>query len=969
MRPGDVDLEALRANNAIEDVIGRYLDLKKRGSEWVGLCPFHSERTPSLYVVPNKGFYHCYGCGAHGDVFDFIAEFEGLKTPRGHPDMRAVAEKLGHLPTDRPPLPPSPPDDSGSWHPILPAPDDAPAYNPGKTWNPRSVDPRTGTAGRYVDWNRSRTRLDTYRAAGGSILGHVVRLEFDGQKMPMVVTFCRHAETGEQRWCAVKFPSPRPLQGLDELAARPGAKVLVVSGEKCKEAGACGLPGFVTVTWPGGDQNAGRADWSPLYGRAVTFWHDLDRQRDDAGVLMPFERQSGFKAMAAVADELVRHGGAVRMLDLRAEFDAGTYAGGWDVADATADGWGTPQLVEFCRARVRDWPWAKPAAAGAGSDEDAGVTPRDTDDREAANGPAPAERNTNPRDATAHALAADDGPPVPRAGFDRDDEYARLTAALDEARNERRDRAVRDFLSAPAEPVFFEDVELDREDLAPAAVLAGDAPPRARITGDLDTTVNPLEDDLPAKYSEDNVALLLADGVRDQFRYVPGWGRWMWWEENRWVYDERLRAFDASRRFCRFAATAARADGGLTPSQQAAVAKTYGLASTVSAVARLAQSDQRLSATTEQWDADLWALNTPGGIVDLQTGRLRAPGRSDYMTKITRVAPTATGCPTWTRFLETATGGDVELQAFLRRVAGYCLTGSVRDQALFFVYGTGGNGKGTFLNTLTWILNDYSAVAGIETFTESKHDRHTTELARLRGARFVTAQEVEEGKRWAEAKIKALTGGDPITARFMRQDDFTFLPQFKLVIAGNHKPGLRNVDEAIKRRLHLIPFTVTITKENRDERLSEKLQAEAGGILQWAIDGCVEWARVGLRPPGAVVAATAEYLDQQDTLGAWLHERCRFGPDLRGASSALYGSFRRWAEKSGEYVLPQKRWLAAMESRGLVFVRDKRGSGFLGVDVVFDAERDTPSYGDDPDHSDRPPPDLWDEFNETGARQ
>jgi P4 family phage/plasmid primase-like protien len=958
MSRDDIPFDTLRKQpgNSITEVVGSYLELTRRGSEWKASCPFHADgKTPNLCVVPSKGKAFCLSCGWHGDVFDFIADFENLTTQDGRRNLRAAAERLGHLPTDRPPPPPAAPDESDRWQPILPAPADAPAYDPGRTWNPRSVDRRTGAAGRYVDWNRSRTRLDTYRSPTGATLGHVVRLEFDGTKLPMTVTYCQHADTGERRWCAVKFPTPRPLYGLDELAARPDAKVMVVSSEKCKEAGARALPGFVVVTWPGGDQNVGRADWTPLYGRNVTFWPDLDRQASRAGDLLPYDEQSGVVAMRAAAAILAPHGGPLRELDLREDFGWLELPNGWDVADAVApvdrggNGWDSATVVEFCRKRVRDY--APPPAPGAGSDEDAGVTPqRCTDDREAASGPAPGKVNGSAHHATDATARADDDIPVPRAGHDPDDEYARLFAA----RDAERDRAVHAFLTSPVEPEFFEDVEL--------GPLPGSAP--SRIQADLRKTTDPNVEDTPARYSEDNVALLMAEGVRDQFRYVPGWGRWMWWDDNRWTEDNKLRAFDASRRFCRFAGAAAERDLELTPAQRLSVQKTYGQSSTVASVERLAKADQRLAATTEQWDADLWALNTPTGIVDLRTGRIRTPGRTDYMTKITRVGPSHEGCPTWHRFLETSTGGDRDLIGFLQRVAGYCLTGSVRDQALFFVYGTGGNGKGTFLNTLTHILNDYASVAGIDTFTESKHDRHTTELARLRGARFVTAQEVEEGKRWAEAKIKALTGGDPITARFMRQDDFTFLPQFKLVIAGNHKPGLRNVDEAIKRRLHLIPFTITIAPQDRDQRLSEKLIGEAGAILQWAIDGCLAWQRDGLQPPASVRAATAEYLDQQDTLGAWLHERCRFAANVAGSSASLYDSFRRWAERHGEYVLPQKRWVAAMESRGYASRRAKSGTVFDGVEVVFDPERDAVKYP-----GDEPPPDLLDSFVDSVTRQ
>lgn len=172
-----------------------------------------------------------------------------------------------------------------------------------------------------------------------------------------------------------------------------------------------------------------------------------------------------------------------------------------------------------------------------------------------------------------------------------------------------------------------------------------------------------------------------------------------------------------------------------------------------------------------------------------------------------------------------------------------------------------------FVNTLFTLLGDYAANAPMDTFMESRGDRHPTDLAGLRGARFVGATETEQGRRWNESKIKEITGGDRVSARFMRQDFFTYLPQFKLVIAGNHKPALRNIDEAMRRRLHLIPFTLTVPPEKRDKSLSTKLLQERDGILAWALEGCLAWQRDGLKPPKCVVDATDEYFDEEDTIG------------------------------------------------------------------------------------------------------
>jgi putative DNA primase/helicase len=289
--------------------------------------------------------------------------------------------------------------------------------------------------------------------------------------------------------------------------------------------------------------------------------------------------------------------------------------------------------------------------------------------------------------------------------------------------------------------------------------------------------------------------------------------------------------------------------------------------------------------------------------------------------------------PTWRAFLHRVTGGDPELIAFLQRLAGYALTGSTREHALAFLYGTGANGKTTFLDAITGCAGDYHRTAPIETFTASSTDRHPTDLAGLRGARLVTAVETEEGRRWAESKIKALTGGDRVAARFMRQDFFEYVPQFKLIIAGNHKPGLRSVDEAIRRRFHLVPFTVTIPPEQRDHEIGDKLRVEWPGILAWMIEGCLEWQRIGLAPPAAVTAATAAYLEAQDAIAAWIDDQCERNPNAWERSATLFASWKAWAERSGEPAGDTKRFRDRLETRGIEHRREP-GTGRTGYQGI-----------------------------------
>lgn len=420
---------------------------------------------------------------------------------------------------------------------------------------------------------------------------------------------------------------------------------------------------------------------------------------------------------------------------------------------------------------------------------------------------------------------------------------------------------------------------------------------------------------LPPEYSDDALARCFTAEHAGEFLYVAAWDRWQHWNGVQWVHDEVMQVKQAARLTLREAANE------ILRREYEFKAKTRGMASSVSsvrainAVLAIAKSDPQHRAAPSQFDADDWALNTPDGVVDLRTGSIRAPLPTDYCTKVTAIGPSK-GCPTWLSFLESVTGGDKDMQLYLQRVAGYSLTGSTSEQAFFFYYGTGQNGKGTFLNTLQWIVSDYTRVADMATFTEQRNDRHPADLAALKGARMVTSQETDEGRRWAEDRIKKMTGGDVITARFMGKDFFDYLPQFKLHIAGNHRPGLRNIDPAMRRRIHLIPFDVTIPMEQRDNDLAAKLRAEAGGILRWAIDGCLDWQRIGLAAPYRVAAATDAYFASQDTTGQWLEECCVLDLGTRAAIPEAYRSFTKFAQQAGEYVVTQRRWLDTLALKG-----------------------------------------------------
>lgn len=324
--------------------------------------------------------------------------------------------------------------------------------------------------------------------------------------------------------------------------------------------------------------------------------------------------------------------------------------------------------------------------------------------------------------------------------------------------------------------------------------------------------------------------------------------------------------------------------------------------------------------------------------IDLRTGKEYAPRRGDYCTKIAAVAPANIPIPIWTAFLDKITAGDVDLQRYLRRLAGYCLTGDTSEHSLFFLWGSGANGKGTFVNTFRGIWGDYAVVAPMETFLESRTDRHPTELALLRGARLVCAHETERGRRWSEAKLKAMTGGDPITARFMRQDFFTFMPQFKLIISGNYKPGLRGVNEAIRRRIHLVPFIVAIPPAERDKGLFNRLKPEWPGILNWAVEGCIEWQQIGLAAPGVVCAATEDYLQQQDAIGQWIEECCVTGRTRWGIGANLWSSWKAWSDASREELGSRNEFSQALSELGYAAEKSQGVRRHRGIDLKTQPE-------------------------------
>jgi putative DNA primase/helicase len=279
-------------------------------------------------------------------------------------------------------------------------------------------------------------------------------------------------------------------------------------------------------------------------------------------------------------------------------------------------------------------------------------------------------------------------------------------------------------------------------------------------------------------------------------------------------------------------------------------------------------------------------------------------------------------------------GGNIETIHFLRRAVGYSITGLTVEQCLFILYGNGANGKSTFLETLARLLgNGYATGTPTESILQKRFDSGIpNDLARLKGARLVSINEVELGRRMAESKIKAMTGGDMITARFMRAEYFGFIPEFKLWLRTNHKPVIIGTDNAIWRRIRLIPFEVEIPENEQDPYLMEKLAQEYEGILSWAVAGCLDWWQERLKPPEKVVKATNIYRDEMDTIGHFLNEKTEAGESV--SSKALYLTYIAWCDENGDRPITQRVFSQVLSEKGFENKHTNRGNVFIGLSIV-----------------------------------
>ena len=409
----------------------------------------------------------------------------------------------------------------------------------------------------------------------------------------------------------------------------------------------------------------------------------------------------------------------------------------------------------------------------------------------------------------------------------------------------------------------------------------------------------------------------------EDVRYCYQWRKWLVWTGARWERDEAGRvhrlAKETVRSIYREASDEEDEDRRKALAKHARASESE---TRIRAMVELAKSE--IPASPDQFDADPCLLNTSTGTIDLRTGAQREHRRGDLITKLAQGEyDPAAAAPTWETFLKRVLPGE-ELRGFVRRAAGYSATGNTSEQCMFIHHGPGANGKSTFQETISAALGDYAMRTPTETLLVKRPGGVPNDVARLKGARFVTASETEEGRRLAESLVKDLTGQDTISARFMWAEWFDFKPTHALHLSTNHKPEIRGTDAAIWRRIRLIPWAVTIPPAEQDRELPEKLRAELPGVLAWIVRGCLEWQREGLRAPEEVHQATRAYRAEMDVLAAFLADCCLRGEDEEAFAGELWGAWKRWCEETGEQAGSQKRFGGRLAERGFLNHRDSK---------------------------------------------
>jgi putative DNA primase/helicase len=436
------------------------------------------------------------------------------------------------------------------------------------------------------------------------------------------------------------------------------------------------------------------------------------------------------------------------------------------------------------------------------------------------------------------------------------------------------------------------------------------------------------------QFTDSTNAMRLVKEFGRDIRYNAAWKKWVVWNGQFWemdeggalvhekglemvrnIYDELLKTADYRERID--------------------IEKAAVLSESVrrrKAFIEAASWIKDMNIKSDELDPNPWLLNVKNGTIDILTGEFREHRQEDLITKIANVEfnPQA-DCPMWKQFIREIMDYKTDLINFVQAAAGWALSGDISEQTMFILFGTGANGKSTFLNAIMHLLGDYATATPTETFMKKIGDQYTNDIARLRGTRFVTTTEVEQGKRLSEPLIKKITGNDQMTARFLYGEFFNFTPTFKILMATNHKPVIKGTDHGIWRRIKLIPFTTRIPDEKQDKHLEIKLREEASGILNWLLEGTARWKREGLKAPSVVLMATDEYRGEMDVIGNFLKERCVQQKELTIRIRELYKAYTDWCDENNEHAVSERFLSMRLKENGFQQSRTAEARFWVGV--------------------------------------
>ena len=417
-------------------------------------------------------------------------------------------------------------------------------------------------------------------------------------------------------------------------------------------------------------------------------------------------------------------------------------------------------------------------------------------------------------------------------------------------------------------------------------------------------------------------------------KYVYEYRSWIHWDDNIWITDENGHMNRLAKQVAKsiFLEAEDEEDENLQKRLVRHALSTESLKRLESMVS-VATTENGVTISQSTLDDDKYLLGVKNGVIDLKTGNLMPSTKSQMITKQANVDfDVNANCPVWKNALGEMMGGDQNVVEYLQRAVGYSLTGDTREHLLFFLHGFGENGKSVFINIIQKLLNDYAAQTPVSTIMKKAKGNIPNDIARLKGARFVSTTETEEDSRISDSEIKHMTGGDIVTARFLHKEYFEFTPQFKLWISGNYKPVLGE-DHGIWRRVILIPFEVTFDEETRDDQLENKLMKELPGILNWAIEGCINWQNESLKgnPPKKIADAINEYKSDNDRIDSWAYNCCAKDPSFSAMSTELYESFRNWVTSNGESGMSHRTFSQKMVERKYAKKRTNTGVVFIGI--------------------------------------